>query len=402
MGSDHSKSKKPCNFAEYGQIYLQTDKITYEVGETVTGKISLNLFKRFPGKFLQIKFKGKEVVHLVLLQQTGDLLSNVDYRDENRIIDETVKAYSWSEVLPGQYVVPFSFMLPAKLPSSFHQEARRYFADITYKIEAVLEPDVAGGPRPKYKQAIVIRQPIQKLKPNKAGKTVIETNSCGCCSTGTIELNAKFDKTYYSPKETAEILISIDNTKGKIDNECVLLSLKQILQLKAKSQNSNITHTKVRECLTGVNAGEALKEIKVTLPLPPFKGGDATQLDQKGVHKYILTLPTDNLTLNSSTKSKLITSEYYLDISCPMQGCCTTTPAITCPVEIYSSSFTIITPTFPANWQPQGLHQVNLAMPISSRLKNQDSPPEQAFNGTNEAVESEMLKENMIGMQNQA
>ena len=188
MGTDYSKSKKPCNFAKYAQIYLQTDKSAYEAGETVTGKVSLNLLQPFPGKDLKIKLKGKEAVHLIRRVQQGKSHAEKQYRQVNRIIDKSVSVHSWNELLPGQYVIPFSFMLPSKIPSSFHQEAHRYFADITYKIEAIFEPTLKGGPRPKFKQAIVVRQPSKDLTQNKERRIVVETASCGCCSVGSTEL----------------------------------------------------------------------------------------------------------------------------------------------------------------------------------------------------------------------
>ena len=46
--------------AHYGDIYAQTDRPHYYVGEQVTGNVYLNLKQSYPGYDICIKLKGKE------------------------------------------------------------------------------------------------------------------------------------------------------------------------------------------------------------------------------------------------------------------------------------------------------------------------------------------------------
>jgi len=65
--------------------------------------------------------------------------------------------------------------------------------------------------------------------------------------------------------------------------------------------------------------------------------------------------------LTSTTKSSLITSEYFLEVSCPMSGLCAPTPSTSCPIGIYFPEFEPPTIVEPEDWNPQSVESKNLA-----------------------------------------
>ena len=97
------RAKKDYEFAQYSQIFLKTDKPVYQAGETLSGKISLNLLQTFPGGDVRIKLKGRETVHIVKKIHNPDLCgilcaftpdNDIDpYNTEEKEFREMVKAY---------------------------------------------------------------------------------------------------------------------------------------------------------------------------------------------------------------------------------------------------------------------------------------------------------------------
>ena len=130
MGSSSSKGKNHQDASKYGDLYLQTDKSTYFAGETVTGHIYLNLLQPYPGSQLCLKLKGNEASHIVKRVKRGDHYYNHKYSEKSETVRETSPVYTFDALMPGQFTIPFSFMIPAKLPPSFFQQGFRYLAYI--------------------------------------------------------------------------------------------------------------------------------------------------------------------------------------------------------------------------------------------------------------------------------
>ncbi len=138
MGSSSSKGKKYQDTSKYGDLYFQLENSVYQPGETVSGTIFLNLTSAYPGNQLFLKFKGEEAVYTVTTSSHYSSFthhtSTTHYlnSDENDIIQKTIPVHSWKELSPGQFSIPFSFLLPPDLPGSFQQKGERYLAFIKY------------------------------------------------------------------------------------------------------------------------------------------------------------------------------------------------------------------------------------------------------------------------------
>jgi hypothetical protein len=373
MGNDFSKGKGYQQAARYGQLYCQTDKSAYFGGETVTGRIYLNLFLPYPGNQLFLKLKGREAVHFVQqraenyhVQENGQRVMKTRYIDElfeekHDVVKMTVPMYTWATLLPGQYTIPFSFMLPGNLPSSFHQEGHRYLANVSYRLEAILEPSFKSEPRLKSKQPFVVRQPVKNAAQGHAAEITTQLTACCCCSKGANTLSAQFEKNYYAPGETAQVVMKLDNTKSSSDNTRIAFTLKQKLNLTARGRHENKVLTKVQRDLQGIKAGSASDSNFIAINLPAFQGGDYYKTKTWNMTHHLVNLKEIPDILNSATRSRLITSEYYLEVSCPMSGCCVATPAISSPIEIYYPEFQFQPISVPQNWHPTEVGCVNVA-----------------------------------------
>jgi hypothetical protein len=326
----------------------------------------------YPGNQLFIKLKGKESVHLAVQQarnyaimENGIEVQKTDWYEElfeekHHIINMTVPLYTWGTLIPGQYIVPFSFMIPSALPSSFYQEGHRYLANINYHIEAILQPFMLNEPRLKYKQNFIVRQPLTNVG-NGHGQTITTQLSACCSSKGSNVLKVNFEKNYYAPGETAQVIMQLDNTQSQIANSRIAFTLNQKLTLRAGAQSQVKNHIKVERDLPGVPAGGASTSNLIALNLPAFQGGDYKKTRSYVLTEYLVNLKEDNNVLNSCTKSQFITSEYCLSVSCPMEGCCANTPAAICPIEIYYPEIQLAQVYAPNGWQPQQLDNVAVA-----------------------------------------
>jgi hypothetical protein len=406
MGADGSKGRRFQEAARYGQIYVQTDKSTYFGGDTVSGRIYLNLLMPYPGNQLFLKFKGREAVHFVHQRQenyhvreNGQQVTKTRYIDElyeekHDVIKMMVPIYSWATLMPGQYTIPFAFMLPAHLPSSFFQEGHRYLASIHYRLEAVLEPSFKNEPRLKCKQNFVVRQPVKNAQQGASHEITTPLKTCCCCAKGANTLKAQFEKNYYAPGETAQVIMQLNNEQSKINNSRIQFTLKQKVNLTARGKHENKVFTKVQRDLPGIKAGGQSDSSLIAINLPHFVGGDYAKIKTYSMTQYLLNLKEDNTVLCSATRGKLVTSEYYLEVSAPMSGCCASTPSISTPIEIYYPEFQFQPIVMPSNWAPQEVGCVNVAFGTTSQQ------PQPSMN-INVNMDPNMMINNMNNMNNQ-
>lgn len=395
MGSNSSKGKQHQDTSQYGEIYLQTDKTAYYAGETVTGTIFLNMISHYPGNQLFLQFKGTEATHIVKQEQRGDHQENIKYSNKNKIIKQSLLVHSWETLSTGQFSIPFSFLLPLHLPPSFYQQGHRYFAFLEYQLEAFLQPHQDTDPRMKYKQPITLREKILPKTGDLPSHVTTQLKTCGCCKQGSNFLKADFEKNFYSPGENAQAIMELNNSGTKLKNLKVVLALKQRLELKAKGRILKNVLVKVQQELPGIIKGSNTNAGTLTIVLPRFPTEMDFQRDvdrKKPSKSTLLKFKENREVITSTTKSSLITSTFFLEVSCPMNGCCSTLPKAQCPIGIYSPDFQLPVVTAPQNWQPVALDNINLVFPP---YENDMKEPLLSKNPNENMVEAQMLGNNV-------
>ena len=365
MGSLSSKHQ---GTSQYGQIYLKTDKTAYHAGETVTGTIFLNIIAPYPGNQLFIKLKGKEIVHLVNSEvpKNGKQHEDIQYSEKKVIVKQDIPVYSWDSLLPGQFTISFSFLLPQTLPPSFYQQGMRYLAFIEYQLEAFLSPYQANIPKMRYKQPINLRETVVQKTENLSSDVTTPLKTWCCRKQGSNILRVEFEKNYYSPGENAQVSMELDNSESQLKNHKVVFSLKQKLEVRAKGRALNFDLLKVKQELPGIPEGSNRNAGSLSLILPrfPLENDFNRGIDKKKPTKLdLITLTENQHVITSTTNSNLITSTFYLEVSCPMSGCCATLPLAKCPIGILSPEFQLPPVSAPNNWQPVTLSNVTLAFP---------------------------------------
>ena len=370
MGSSNQKGKKFQDTSKYGDIYFKIDKTSYYAGDTVSGSIYINLRQSYPGNKLFLKFKGKETVHIALEDESKDDGIYHMYSDSRNLLKFNMPVYSWETLIPGQYVIPFAFSLPFELAPSFYQQGNCYAGLIEYKMEAFIQPFNEKDPKLKYKEKMTIRESVKNAQEKKQSEITTKLECCCCCPKGSNHLKVNFEKNYYSSGETANVAIELNNSQSNLSNEKIVFALKQNLRLTAKNKTYWTTLPIVKDKLPGVKAHTLSNagSLKITLP---ENGVNGPLIDMKNPKKFeLMNLPQETKFLSSSTQGSLITSHYFLEVSCPMGGCCTLAPKIECPIEIYYPESKYPDLNAPHGWSPETLPVVNIAFPFTMQQPN--------------------------------
>ena len=159
MGNVDSRSK-----FEQGYIILQTAKPFYMPGEAVTGTIFLRTMVPVNVSTIDLEVSGKEKVSFEVRTNR-----NNDWHDDKHKAKRTIMhfhqpafTFAVSTLAPGDYAIPFTFVLPVGIPSSLlfknHHVQGHPKAKVKYHLRATLKGH-GGHCVMKYKQILMVREP---------------------------------------------------------------------------------------------------------------------------------------------------------------------------------------------------------------------------------------------------
>jgi hypothetical protein len=124
---------------------IQTAKAVYYPGEVVTGNIFLRTNVPLEVSQIELDVQGKEKVSFVT-RENRDNEWHDDKHKHKKILwqfKQPCFTFSVSHLAPGDYAVPFSFSLPAKIPSSLYYKNKHIQAKpkacVKYHIRASLK-----------------------------------------------------------------------------------------------------------------------------------------------------------------------------------------------------------------------------------------------------------------------
>lgn len=111
----------------------------------------------------------------------------------------------------------------------------------------------------KHAQDIVIHEPVKGMQTQIYGEMDVNAKVFCCFSKGVSHLKCFFERNCYTPGETANIMVEIDNRDCQLDVSNITCRLNNTVKL-----TSNDNHTKIisRDFIDidypGVKAGEAM------------------------------------------------------------------------------------------------------------------------------------------------
>ncbi len=106
MGNKDSRGKK-----DYGEMYLELSKQEFQSGEIISGKVHLQIYKKFPGKNVCLEISGREKTKWSSIDGRGSKKHKCKHVGENVILvsKSIILAFPNGTAPPGQYSFPFTF-----------------------------------------------------------------------------------------------------------------------------------------------------------------------------------------------------------------------------------------------------------------------------------------------------
>ena len=116
---------------------------------------------------------------------------------------------------PGDYLIRFKFRLSKSLPSSLYYKNTKKPEEPKAKVKYYCKGRIVCADPVRdmiYKQVLIIREKPLTLLQDSVINEVQTVNTCCCCCQGETILKAKFNKNVFTPAETAEGEIFMDNS----------------------------------------------------------------------------------------------------------------------------------------------------------------------------------------------
>ena len=106
MGNKDSRGKQ-----DYGEMHLELSKQEFQSGEIISGKVHLQICKKFPGKNVCLEISGRERTKWTTTDGHGSKKHKCKHLGQNVILvsKSIIQAFPTGTAPPGQYSFPFTF-----------------------------------------------------------------------------------------------------------------------------------------------------------------------------------------------------------------------------------------------------------------------------------------------------
>lgn len=274
----------------HGGIALKLETNQSFVGQEISGLIQILVKKPLERSTLYLRFCGKEKTAWTEHRQEGSSTQNnsshhraIHHKGKVKIRDFSKAIFNWNNLLPGQYSLPFTFVLPNNIPSSFHFNLGHAFADIVYRLQAVII-DIKNR-KIKGKTYILIKNPALRFNSNIFMEKLARMNCC-CVSKGNCKINVRIPQDTYCPAQVANFIVEINNTNSRVSVNGITCRLFYYLRIKNNGLGVHfITNELLRDTVNvNIPPGSNMVENPITVPLrlPAIKQQLFQMLTTKG------------------------------------------------------------------------------------------------------------------------
>ncbi|CDW76085.1 UNKNOWN [Stylonychia lemnae] len=346
MGNIDSRSQ-----FEFGYLMVQTDKPFYEPGEVITGKVYIRCNTPYDAKHIILKIKGKEkgswiqTVHRTVRNPDGTsrtVSEKIKRKSRRNIMESKAPCFVFTQgLIPGDYVVPFSFSLPSGIPSSMHfmnrGDLRHPKAQVKYSIKAFIETNTHGVGM-GYKQILLVREhpPNFEVNIERTSENLVKT---WCCvNQGFSKIMVRFEKNTFLPYEKCKTQILLDNSRCNIALKTVRFCIEQEIVINCNGHVYRGTKVLKEKHDDGVPARHPqisereieidLSEIKYPVPEHRRKRGQLRKVTPEEAFQMGQAQP--------ACHGLIIRNEYFLTVKTVFEGCtcCADLPMAKIPLVI--------------------------------------------------------------------
>ncbi|CAL9708212.1 unnamed protein product [Knipowitschia caucasica] len=237
------------------------DNGTFSEGDTITGKVTLELEKETKIESLFVKAKGDVSVHWS--ERHGDKTRNYDahrrlFKQKHFLISQEANDVR----LPaGIHIFNFSLQIPlGNMPSSF----RGNYGKAVYKLEVKLSRSWRMDSTDE-KELCFVSKSFPGFNQMNFPQTGSTNKNVGVFSKGTVQMDVTVDKRGYVPGDTVFINAKINNSSSK--DVIPKFSLIQDVVYRASGNTKfekNVIHKDAHECIKPQNH----KELRCSLKIP--------------------------------------------------------------------------------------------------------------------------------------
>lgn len=370
------------SMAEFGTIYITTEFQHYVPGNQVTGIIHFNLTKDFPCSEIKMRLYGKEklkwIKHSTKTVKEGDRGNEKkikidvfeDRSDKNYCYDYEFVVYKFDQencfsqfdqdyIPMGQQQIPFAFVLPDDIPSSFYYEWEEFerpcSANIHYQIMVQMESTLGKIKLLKGKSMFLVNAAAKDKiysDPNQEGgvkklqqKEEVQNN---CCSKGNVYFTGWFEKDHLIPNDMAYLIVECEN-ESPVTIQTIECKFIQHLKFKTRKLDRTFDNTLSTVKTGPITAQTARKE----------QDAMNIQIQLKNLEVKGTKLNEGAMAFNTTTQGKLIKCDFFMTLECQTKSSLcdcllAKNPPLTLPLTVYNPS-KYIEKQFecPKNWSPK-------------------------------------------------
>ena len=361
-----------------GSIFIQLPKVTYLPGEQLNGIMYIEVTAPIPTSLVTLQISGREDVKLREVRTTTEKYGNVeetittyyDHYGENQLFNYEfpISLSDTGSMAVGQYQVPFSLILPERLPASFSyywfELGAQCHGDIGYNVRAFIQYGGFMGffqSNLKTNVPFIINQP--QVYENGAICGQLSKKISGVCrSKGEVKMKSYFEKNNYLAGETANLITEVDSSDLNCDIKCFKGQFMQHILLQTRTFNKFLTFK-----LSQIN-------------IPGTKAGSKHVGDKALKYPVQLVNCATGAYVQPSAYGSLVQNRYILKSRAEIKSglCCQTNPTIEIEVNIFNKQMEAAQWNPPENWNPQKVdpYVAELSHEFEAQIDNNTVPTE--------------------------
>uniref|UniRef100_K3WPC0 Arrestin C-terminal-like domain-containing protein n=1 Tax=Globisporangium ultimum (strain ATCC 200006 / CBS 805.95 / DAOM BR144) TaxID=431595 RepID=K3WPC0_GLOUD len=195
-----------------GELYISVDKSEYYAGDTISGRLNVLVSETIHCDTLVFTITGEESAQW---SSRGDHHSRYQEFLKHEILVNVLP----NPYLPGEYLYPFSYTLPADIPGvldadSLDGDLQALHATIKYTLKASIKVEGRFVSDLESTHALVVRERHRGTAETSQGveRTVSKrVRMLGCINRGTCHVAASMKKNVLALGETARVDIFVNN-----------------------------------------------------------------------------------------------------------------------------------------------------------------------------------------------